>query len=92
MQKKQSCRGKSIRQTFCNRSTEEIEDINPIEPAVIENTPNERFQFERESYFCANPIDYTDENPVFSKVICLKDSWDKKTAQNRRKQQEKKYR
>jgi glutaminyl-tRNA synthetase len=65
-----------------------VEDINPdslkiiknalIEPAVITDRPDLRFQFEREGYFYADPIDYTDEAPVFNKIVSLKDSWAKK--------------
>ncbi len=69
-----------------------VEDINPdslqviknafVEPAVITQKPDERFQFEREGYFYADPIDYTDENPVFNKIVGLKDSYSKKTKAN----------
>jgi len=45
---------------------------------VITDKPDERFQFERQGYFYADPIDYTDENPVFNKIVGLKDSWGKK--------------
>ena len=38
-----------------------------------------RFQFERQGYFYADPIDYTDAHPVFNKIVGLKDSWSKKT-------------
>ena len=65
-----------------------IEDINPnslkiiknalIEPSVITDRPDVRFQFEREGYFYADPIDYKDETPVFNKIVSLKDSWAKK--------------
>jgi glutaminyl-tRNA synthetase len=65
-----------------------IEDLNPnslkvvkdalIEPAVINDKPDVRFQFEREGYFYADPIDYSDEAPVFNKIVSLKDSWAKK--------------
>ncbi len=75
---------------FSVESPEGVEDINPdslqviknalIEPAVITGKPDERFQFERQGYFYADPIDYTDENPVFNKIVGLKDSWAKKTA------------
>jgi len=79
---------------FKNEMPQGIEDINPdslriiknafIEPAVIEQKPDDRFQFEREGYFYADPIDYTDEKPVFNKIVGLKDSWGKKkTAQKR---------
>ncbi|MFA9374975.1 MAG: glutamine--tRNA ligase/YqeY domain fusion protein [Poseidonibacter sp.] len=50
-----------------------------IEPAVISEKPDERFQFERQGYFYADPIDYTNEKPVFNKIVGLKDSWAKKT-------------
>ncbi len=68
---------------------ENIEDLNPdslhviqnafIEPAVISEKPDVRFQFERQGYFYADPIDYTDEKPVFNKIVGLKDSWAKKS-------------
>ncbi len=73
---------------FKDEAPEGIEDINPdslqiiknalIEPAVITDRPDERFQFERQGYFYADPIDYTDEKPVFNKIVGLKDSWGKK--------------
>jgi glutaminyl-tRNA synthetase len=74
---------------FKEEAPEGIEDINPnslkiikdafIERAVIKDRPDERFQFERQGYFYADPIDYTDEKPVFNKIVSLKDSWAKKT-------------
>lgn len=66
-----------------------LEDLNPdslrvmknalVEPAVVLEKPDVRFQFERQGYFYADPIDYTDEKPVFNKIVGLKDSWTKKT-------------
>ena len=74
---------------FKNESPEGIEDLNPnslkiiknalIEPAVISEKIDERFQFERQGYFYADPIDYSDERPVFNKIVGLKDSWSKKS-------------
>ena len=68
---------------------EGIEDLNPdslkiiknalVEPALIAEKPDVRFQFERQGYFYADPVDYTDEAPVFNKIVGLKDSWNKKT-------------
>jgi glutaminyl-tRNA synthetase len=73
---------------FKEEVPEGLEDINPdslkmvkdalIEPAVITDKPDVRFQFERQGYFYADPIDYTDEAPVFNKIVGLKDSWAKK--------------
>jgi len=81
---------------------EGIEDINPdslkiiknalIEPAVITERPDERFQFEREGYFYADPIDYSDEAPVFNKIVSLKDSWGKKKKAPEKQQNEQKPR
>jgi len=73
---------------FTNKTPQGVEDINPnslkviknalIESAVITKKPDVRFQFEREGYFYADPVDYSDEKPVFNKIVGLKDSWDKK--------------
>lgn len=85
---------------FKDEAPEGLEDINPdslkviqnalVEPAVINDKPDERFQFEREGYFYADPIDYTDEHPVFNKIVGLKDSWGKKSKINAPKVQIKK--
>jgi len=73
---------------FKTEAPEGVEDINPdslkviknalIEPAVITDKPDVRFQFEREGYFYADPLDYTDEAPVFNKIVALKESSAKK--------------
>ena len=73
---------------FKDESPEGLDDLNPdslkiidqalIEPAVITEKPDERFQFERQGYFYADPVDYTDTHPVFNKIVGLKDSWGKK--------------
>jgi glutaminyl-tRNA synthetase len=73
---------------FKDEAPEGLEDVNPtsltvinnalVEPAVITDKPDERFQFERQGYFYADPVDYTDEKPVFNKIVGLKDSWGKK--------------
>ncbi len=74
---------------FKNEAPQGIEDLNPnslkvvqnalVEPAVVEERPSERFQFERIGYFYADPIDCNEEHPVFNKIVALKDSWAKKT-------------
>lgn len=79
---------------FKNEAPEGVEDLNPdslkvvknalIEPAVITQKPDERFQFERQGYFYADPLDYTDQNPVFNKIVGLKDSRGKKEKSNER--------
>ncbi|WP_457744703.1 glutamine--tRNA ligase/YqeY domain fusion protein [Sulfurimonas sp.] len=83
---------------FLEEIPEGIEDINPdslqviknalIEPAVITEKPDERFQFERQGYFYADPIDYSDEKPVFNKIVGLKGSWDQKRKKTPVKQKQ----
>ena len=79
---------------FACEAPEGIEDINPdslkviknalVEPAVVSQKQDVRFQFEREGYFYADPVDYTDEKPVFNKIVGLKDSWGKKQKEAKR--------
>ncbi|MEJ2317203.1 MAG: glutamine--tRNA ligase/YqeY domain fusion protein [Gammaproteobacteria bacterium] len=60
------------------------EHINPeslvvreafVEPMLAAAEPGERFQFEREGYFCRDP-EITDRL-VFNRVVTLRDSWTK---------------
>ena len=74
---------------FKCEAPEGIDDINPnslkvvkgalVEPAVVEEKKDLRFQFEREGNFFADPVDYSDKKPVFNKIVALKDSWAKKS-------------
>ena len=73
---------------YACEAPEGVEDLNPdslrvvenalVEPAVITEKPDERFQFERQGYFYADPVDYTDDKPVFNKIVGLKESRGKK--------------
>ena len=84
---------------YSSEMPEGIEDLNPnslqvikdalIEPAVVTEKPDERFQFERQGYFFADPIDYTDEKPVYNKIVGLKDPWAKKRKATPQKAQTK---
>ena len=74
---------------YKNEVPQGVEDLNPdslkviinalVEPAIITQRPDERFQFERIGYFYADPLDYSDKRPVFNKIVGLKESWGKKT-------------
>jgi glutaminyl-tRNA synthetase len=89
---------------YKNEAPQGLDDLNPdslkiiknalIEPAVVMEKPDERFQFERQGYFYIDPIDYTDKNPVYNKIVGLKDSYSKKSEtrapKERRKSTEKK--
>jgi glutaminyl-tRNA synthetase len=39
--------------------------------------PEERFQFERHGYFCADRRDSRPGEPVFNRAVTLRDSWTK---------------
>ncbi|HJS19458.1 MAG TPA: glutamine--tRNA ligase/YqeY domain fusion protein [Anaerolineales bacterium] len=47
-----------------------------IEPLLAQTRPGDRFQFERQGYFCTDP-ESTDEKPVFNLTVNLKDTWSK---------------
>ncbi len=61
-----------------------------IEPAVMEEKPDERLQFERQGYFYIDPIDSTSEKPVFNRIVPLKDSWTKTNKSSKHKEELKK--
>jgi len=48
-----------------------------VEPALAAAAPGDRFQFLRQGYFCADALEHTSQNPVFNKIVGLKDSFSK---------------
>lgn len=62
-----------------------LDNINPdslvvltgcrAEPSLAQAQPEDRFQFEREGYFCVDPKDSTPGRPVFNRTVTLRDSW-----------------
>ena len=62
-----------------------LENINPdslqvltgcrAEPSLGNAQPEDRFQFEREGYFCADIKDSKPGHPVFNRTVTLRDSW-----------------
>lgn len=47
-----------------------------VEPSLADTQPGERFQFERQGYFCTD-LDSTPEKLVFNLTVGLRDSWAK---------------
>ena len=47
-----------------------------LEPSLAESKPGDRFQFERQGYYCADK-DSTSEKLIFNRTVTLKDSWAK---------------
>ena len=46
-----------------------------VEPALAAAEPGSRWQFERQGYFCADPIDSRPDAPVFNRTTPLRDTW-----------------
>jgi glutaminyl-tRNA synthetase len=59
-----------------NPNSLEVLDTCYVEPTLAGAKPGERFQFERQGYFCVDP-DSTAGKPVFSRTVSLKDTWAK---------------
>ena len=47
-----------------------------VEPLLSTTVAGDRYQFERQGYFCTDP-DSTDEKPVFNLTVPLRDTWAK---------------
>jgi len=47
-----------------------------LEPSLAGAKPGERFQFEREGYFCVDP-EHRHDKPIFNRTVTLRDSWAK---------------
>lgn len=48
-----------------------------VEPSLMQASAGDHFQFLRLGYFCADLIDHTKDNPVFNRIVTLKDTWAK---------------
>ncbi len=63
-----------------------LDDLNPdsltilrdcmVEPALAEGPVGERYQFEREGYFCLDSEDSQPGKLVFNRIVSLRDSWE----------------
>lgn len=48
-----------------------------VEASLAQARPEDRFQFERLGYFCADRLDHSAEHAVFNRTVTLRDSWAK---------------
>lgn len=48
-----------------------------VEPSLLDASSGDRFQFEREGYFCLDLRDSKPRKPVFNRTVSLRDSWAK---------------
>jgi glutaminyl-tRNA synthetase len=52
-----------------------------LEASLAGAKPGERFQFEREGYFCVDP-EHSHDQPIFNRTVTLRDSWAKIEQKN----------
>ena len=57
-------------------SLEVLEDCY-VEPSLANAQPGDRFQFERQGYFCVDKDTHTQGRLVFNRTVALKDPWAK---------------
>ena len=69
---------------FLNPNSLEILKSCKVEPAVGDLKPFDRFQFERNGYFCIDP-DTTNKDIVINKTVGLRDTWAKIQQQQMKK-------
>jgi glutaminyl-tRNA synthetase len=60
-----------------NPNSLEIIQQAKVEPFVKSTKPGDRFQFERQGYFCVDTKHTTKEKLVFNRTVTLKDTWAK---------------
>lgn len=62
---------------FLNPNSLQILDNCYLEPSLKDATAEDRFQFERQGYFCPDEKDSQPGKPVFNRIVTLRDSWAK---------------
>lgn len=62
---------------FINPDSLQIIESAMIEPSMLDAEKGERFQFEREGYFCVESPATEDGKLIFNRIVTLRDSWAK---------------
>ncbi len=55
-----------------------------LEPSLVDASVSDRFQFERQGYFCIDSEDSLPQHPVFNRIVTLRDSWAKLAGKNKK--------
>jgi glutaminyl-tRNA synthetase len=63
--------------TFVNPDSIRVMSNAKVEPSVLGDAPDARYQFERTGYFVKDVADWRDERPVFNRTVTLRDTWAK---------------
>jgi glutaminyl-tRNA synthetase len=48
-----------------------------VEPSLAGAAPGDLYQFERQGYFCVDPVDSSESELVFNRTVSLRDTWAK---------------
>ena len=62
---------------FINPDSLQVVESAMVEPSLLTAAKNERFQFEREGYFCVESSASEEGRLVFNRIVTLRDSWAK---------------
>ncbi len=78
----------SVEDPEADKDIDYLDQLNPqskvvvscaiAEPSLAKLQPGETVQFERQGYFCADPVESTAGTPVFNRTVTLRDSWTSK--------------
>ncbi len=68
---------------FINPDSLQVLQDCALEPSLSAAGKNERFQFERQGYFCLDSKDSRPDHPVFNRIVTLRDSWAKLTKKKK---------
>lgn len=63
-----------------------------VEPSVVDDPGDLRYQFERKGYFWRDPVDFSNDNLVFNRIVSLRDSWAKKKREQKKRRDEQRRR
>jgi len=70
-------RGDADFKTFMHDASLEVLSEARVEPSLATAVAEDRFQFEREGYFCVDLKESTPQHLVFNRTVGLRDSWGK---------------
>ncbi len=68
-------RGGADYKQFLNPQSVEVLPAAKLEASLVEADSETRYQFERQGYFRADPVDSKPGRPVFNRIVTLKDTW-----------------
>ena len=58
-----------------NPNSIEVRENCYVEPSLAKANPMDKFQFVRQGFFCADSKDWSEEKPVFNRIVSLKSSY-----------------